>query len=141
MNFLAIAQMAYSSINNFKQSRLAAKQYRRDAETYRLNARRTADELVENETNGRYELAQSLSDYSARMAARGVSTTSDLFLNAYLQNYKNAEKNILNERQSGVNEYTDLKNQAALADYNAKKANRSLGSFLYDPMGLYSGWN
>ena len=140
MDFLNLAQLAYGALNNFKQSRISAKQYARDAETYRVNARRTADELAENETNARYELAQSLSDYSARMAARGVSTTSDLFLNAYLQNYKNAEKNILNERQRGVNEYTDLKNQAALADYAAKKARRSAASFVTDPLGLFSGW-
>lgn len=140
MDFLNLAQLAYGALNNFKQSRISAKQYARDAETYRVNARGTADELAENEINARYELAQSLSDYSARMAARGVSTTSDLFLNAYLQNYKNAEKNILNERQRGVNEYTDLKNQAALADYAAKKAKRSAAAFVTDPLGLFSGW-
>lgn len=133
----AIFQTAYQGLNDFKQSRAQYKQYRRDAETYRLNAQRAADELTENETNSRYELAQSLSDYSARMAARGISTSSDMFLNTYLQNYKNAEKNILNERQRGVNEYTDLKNQAALADYNAKQSKRSI----LDPLGLYSGWN
>lgn len=133
----AIFQMAYQGLNDFKQSRAQYKQYQRDAQTYRTNARRTADELTENETNSRYELAQSLSDYSARMAARGISTSSDMFLNTYLQNYKNAEKNILNERRRGVNEYIDLKNQAALADYNAKQSKRSI----LDPLGLYSGWN
>lgn len=133
----AIFQTAYQGLNDFKQSRAQYKQYQRDAQTYRLNARRTADELTENETNSRYELAQSLSDYSARMAARGISTSSDMFLNTYLQNYKNAEKNILNERQRGVNEYVGLKNQAALADYNAKQSKRSI----LDPLGLYSGWN
>lgn len=139
--WMMIAQMAMQTANNIKQSRAQGRQYEQDATTYRVNAKRTADELVENETNSRYELAQSLSDYSARMAARGISTSSDLFLNSYLQNVKNAEKNILNERQRGVNEYVDLKNQAALADYNAKKAKRSTLDWALDPLSLYSGWN
>ena len=139
--FLEIAQMGLGFINNFKQGRLNAKQMRSDAAALRTNARRTADEVVENETNARYETAQQLSDFAARMAARGISTTSDLFLNTYMQNFKNAEKNILNERQRGVNEYFDLNNQADMLDYQAKKAGRSFFEFIADPAGIFSGWS
>lgn len=139
--FLAIAQMGMQFMNNYKEGRATATQLRSDASTLRTNARRTADELVENETNARYETAQQLSDFAARMAARGISTSSDLFLGTYMQNFKNAEKNILNERQRGVNEYFDLNNQADMMEYQAKKAGRSFLDFMADPAGIFSGWN
>jgi predicted amidohydrolase YtcJ len=132
--------MAYGFANDYKRGKAEAAQDYHDAGTLRANARTTLDEATQNETSQRYEYAQQLSDFTARMAARGISTTSDMFLNTYLQNVKNAETNIYQNRQKAINEAVDLRNQASWLEYNAKKKDKGMWGFVADPAGIWSGW-
>lgn len=102
------------------------KQYEQEEKVALLNADTTAYNTAFNENIMRQAQRQSLAKISAQQAENGLGG-SDMALFSLGQSTLNSEKDIMTQRNKGLNEMFNFRYRAAVARANAQAARKARG--------------
>ncbi len=112
---------ALKGIGNYQARKAAAKQYKEEARIADLNAEKTAYNTAYNENIMRQMQRQSLARIAGQQSENGLGG-SGMALLSYGQSALNSEKDIMAERNKGLQEMFNFRRRAAIARQNARAA-------------------
>lgn len=132
---IPLAMMAVSGllsgIGKYKAAKATAKQYEEEAKTADFNADMTAYNTAYNENVMRQMQRQNLAQIAGQQSENGLGG-SGMALLSYGQSALNSEKDIMVERNKGLQEMFNFRRRAEAARQNARAA-RSAGR-----LGIFS---
>lgn len=115
---------ALGGAGNYKARKAAAKQYEEEARTADFNADKTAYDTAYNENIMRQMQRHSLAQIAGRQSESGLGG-SGMALLSYGQSALNSEKDIMTERNKGIQEIFNFRRRAQSARQNARAARKS----------------